>query len=253
MVCLNQEEDEGERGVASTVSGGSSNALTLLNDSSSYNAVSKKVQFDANMILVDAGMVARLDEEESDNFIGFLASLGEGDGRHAAKTILQFSSPTDDYTLTEEEKDAFIRDMEALFRKHCRGYGTNVRVGEVLREVLHLIRIHKVRIAANYATLVINALCIESLAHRVAPDYNLLDASRPLLQSYYRIIGPGGQSTGEAKVRANAITLVVASTGLSVLKFDHSFFYLISETITVSSLNNETMDATHVSQEIRIG
>jgi aarF domain-containing kinase len=155
--------------------------------------------FDANMILVDAGMVAKLDEEEADNFIGFLASLGEGNGRHAAEAALRFSPPGNGYDLLEEEKKAFIIDMEELFATNCQGYGTNVDVGGILRDVLQLIRKHKVRIDANYATLVINALCIEGLAKRVAPSYNVLDAAQPLLQSYFRICGTG-RSTSRVSI-----------------------------------------------------
>ena len=131
--------------------------------------------------IVDAGMVAELDEEESLNFIGLLASLGEGDGLAAANAVLGFSRTQQ---LSPEQAEAFCTDMIRLFREKCKGYGSKVDVGEVLRGVLRLIRIHHVRIDANYATLVVNALCIEGLAKRVCPDYNVLDSAKPLLQSY---------------------------------------------------------------------
>lgn len=137
--------------------------------------------FFCHITLVDAGMVAQLDDAESYNFIGLMSSLGAGDGRTAAEAVLRFS---DECVLTEDEKEAFTKDMIALFRQKCRGYGTNVDVGEVLRGVLEKIKIHQVRIGANYATLVINALCIESLAKRICPSYNVLDAARPLLSSH---------------------------------------------------------------------
>jgi len=85
------------------------------------------------------------------------------------------------------ERKAFTQDMIALFEERCRGYGNNVDVGHVLRGILGLIRVHKVRIDANFATLVVNALCIESLARTVCPSYNVLDAAKPLLQSYRRL------------------------------------------------------------------
>jgi len=77
--------------------------------------------------------------------------------------------------------------MCELFEERCRGYGTNVDVGYVLRGVLGLIRRHQVRIDANFATLVVNALCVQSLSEEVCPNYNLLDAAKPLLQSYRRL------------------------------------------------------------------
>ena len=50
-----------------------------------------------------------------------------------------------------------------------------------------LIRKYQIRIDANYATLVVNVLCIESLARQTFPTYNVLDAARPLLESYRRL------------------------------------------------------------------
>ncbi|GKY91355.1 hypothetical protein MPSEU_000107700 [Mayamaea pseudoterrestris] len=134
--------------------------------------------------LVDAGMVAQLTEEESSNFIGLLASLGEGNGRDAANFALNFSQEN---ALSEAEREAFRQDMDLLFQERCRGYHTNTDVGFVLRGVLDLIRQHRVRIGANYSTLVINALCIESLARNVCPSYHVLDAAKPLLRTYRKL------------------------------------------------------------------
>ena len=142
-------------------------------------AVSDKL----GITLVDAGMVAQLNDEESSTFIGILAALGEGDGRAAAEFALRFSIENN---MRERERAQFVQEMISLFAEKCRGYGTNVDVGEVLRRVLSLIRIHHVRIDANYATLVVNVLCVESLARRVCPSYNVLDAAKPLLQTYRR-------------------------------------------------------------------
>ena len=154
--------------------------LDMNGDVSAHPAVSVKA--DGNRVtLVDAGMVAQLTDDESAVFIGLLASLGEGNGREAAGFALQFSLEN---SISEEERQGFIQDMDDLFVERCRGYGTDVDVGHVLRGVLGLIRKHRVRIDANFATLVVNILCLESLARQVCPSYNLLDFARPLLQSY---------------------------------------------------------------------
>ncbi|KAG7365044.1 2-octaprenylphenol hydroxylase [Nitzschia inconspicua] len=134
--------------------------------------------------LVDAGMVAQLTEEESTTFIGLLCSLGEGDGRAAAEHAMRFSVENN---MSQKQRESFIEDMETLFGEKCSGYGTNVNVGDVLTSILGLIRKHHVRIDANYATLVINAMCVESLARRVCPSYNVLEAGRPMLQAYRKM------------------------------------------------------------------
>lgn len=164
--------------------------------------------------LVDAGMVAQLSQDESTNFIGLLCSLGDGDGRVAARCALRFSKDTQ---LTEEEQDSFVEDMDQLFKDRCGGYGTNVDVGYVLRGVLGLIRKHSVRIDANYATLVVNCLCIEGLARRVCPSYNVLDSARPLLQSYQGLCynkKDGSPNTNPSAVSYPCVKLFVTDIAL---------------------------------------
>jgi aarF domain-containing kinase len=171
--------------------------------------------------LVDAGMVAQLTDSESSIFIGLLSSIGEGDGKTAAAYALLFSLENH---MPEEAKNAFTNEMVQLFSESCRGYGTHVDVGNVLRSVLGLIRKHKVRIDANYATLVVNCLCIESLARQVCPSYNVLDAARPLLQSYRRLCynDDGSPKVGAQKTKYVKVwlSLMYAQKNLS----DNAFF-----------------------------
>ena len=68
----------------------------------------------------------------------------------------------------------------------------------MLRAVLELVRLHRVTIAGNYMTLVVNALCLEGLARELEPGYNVLDGAKPLLDTYgalplplFRVALPG--------------------------------------------------------------
>lgn len=157
----------------------------------------KRLRRMLGICLVDAGMVAQLSDEESSTFIGLLASLGEGNGRDAALFALRFSIENN---LDEETCEAFASDMEALFAERCRGYGTDVDVGHVLRGVLGLIRKYHIRIDANFATLVVNCLCVESLGRQLFPKYNVLDAAKPLLRTYRNLCyEPDGTPKPEAR------------------------------------------------------
>jgi aarF domain-containing kinase len=160
--------------------------------------------------LVDAGMVAQLTDEESSTFIGLLTTLGEGDGRAAAEFTLRFSIENH---MDKEESEAFVSEMSELFAEKCRGYGTNVDAGEVLRGILRLINAHHVRIDANFATLVINILCVESLARRVCPTYNVLDASRPLLQTYRKLCFQKDGITPRSKEGYHKVSAILMNTG----------------------------------------
>lgn len=138
----------------------------------------------ARVVLVDAGMVANLGLDEQRNFVGFLAAVGEGDGRDAGRFVLRWSAAQT--CASAEAQAAFVEAMAAFFATDCRGYGTEVDLGHVLRGVLTIVRIHQVRVDVNYATLVMNALCLDGLANSILPEYNVLDAAKPLLRAYAR-------------------------------------------------------------------
>lgn len=186
--------------VATTVSSRSSKRVTKRQKKKT--AIAPKVEdgFYGQVTLVDAGMVAQLDNNESTNYIGLISALGEGDGRAAAEAILKFKSDGNASSdLSAEEKEAFTIDIIELFEERCRGYGTNVDFGNVLRGVLGIVRKHHVQLGANYATLVVNSLCLDGLAKRVCPTYNLLDASKPLLRAYRALPNDNGENNVEKK------------------------------------------------------
>ncbi|EOD17069.1 putative ABC1 family protein [Emiliania huxleyi CCMP1516] len=83
--------------------------------------------------------------------------------------------------------DAFIGFLNAM------GAGDGAaaaRFGEVLRGVLALVRDRGVAIDANYMTLVTNVLCLEGMAGTLVPEYNVLDAARPLLDAHRALPRP---------------------------------------------------------------
>jgi len=140
------------------------------------------------IVLVDAGMVAQLKREEQENFIGFLHTLGAGDGEAASDCLLRFSR--EQTCASPEQRAAFRAAMSRLFAETCRGYGEAVDIGLVLRRTLQTLHEHRVRIDINYATLVLNLLCLEGLAAALQPSYSLLDGAKPLLEAYRSIPRP---------------------------------------------------------------
>jgi aarF domain-containing kinase len=137
----------------------------------------------ARLTLVDAGMVAALTECEQRTFVGFLAALGAGRADEAASCVLHFSSAGAEHR-TRDQIERFKSDMKTLFARVCRGYGTGTDLGNVLRGILKLMRIHQVPVDTNYATLVVNALCLEGMARTLLPTYSVLDAAKPMLVFY---------------------------------------------------------------------
>eukprot|EP01040_Poterioochromonas_malhamensis_P004695 gene4695-5031_t len=133
--------------------------------------------------LVDAGMVAILTPDQQKNFIGLIEAVGEGSGSEAADCVMNFSS----HEIAEDTKLSFRHDMINVFKRVAKGYGTDVSLGLVLREVLNLLRHYHITVEANYATLLMNVLCLDGMAHSILPTYNLLDGAKILLQFHRKM------------------------------------------------------------------
>lgn len=138
-----------------------------------------------SIVLVDAGMVAELTRLEQVNFMGLLECIGEGDARGAADHILDFST-AGRAQYSAETIVAFHTGMQQLFSRVCRGYGTGMDIGEILRGLLGVVRDHRITIETNYATLVMNALCLDGMALHLLPNYNVMDAAKPLFRFHRR-------------------------------------------------------------------
>jgi predicted unusual protein kinase regulating ubiquinone biosynthesis (AarF/ABC1/UbiB family) len=179
--------------------------------------------------LVDAGMVAQLTDYESAVFIGILSAIGEGDGMMAAQFALQFSHDNK-HRISSTDRTAFTNDMVLLFQERCRGYGTNVDLGHVLRGVLSLLGKYRVRVDSNFATLVVNVLCIQGLAYDVCPEYNVLDAAKPLLQTYRQLcFTKDGIPNGRNPRTSKFLKLRLWSTYIQKRISDNRFFHQLAQ------------------------
>merc|ERR1712194_100638 len=79
------------------------------------------------------------------------------------------------------------RDIEAMCASKCRGYGTGIDVGDVVRDMMQLMYRHEVPIDGNYATLVANMLCLEGMSRALEPQFSIIDVAFPLLRLHEKL------------------------------------------------------------------
>lgn len=130
------------------------------------------------LAVLDGGMAAHLTAEERRNFIGLLQAMGDGDGSAAAERVLGFSRKR------SSNAEAFVSDVSTMCTEKCKGYGTGLNMGVVIREMMQLMYRHSVPIDGNYATLIANMLCLEGMARELEPRFNVLDVAYPLLRGH---------------------------------------------------------------------
>lgn len=140
------------------------------------------------LVLLDAGMAACLTADERRNFIGLLQALGDGDGQAVAGSVLRFSRAA---RSPSESSTAFTEDVRAMCAEKCRGYGTGLDIGVVIRDMMQLMYRHNVPIDGNYATLIANMLCLEGMARELEPRFSVVDVAYPLLRAH-QLLGDRG-------------------------------------------------------------
>lgn len=134
------------------------------------------------VVVLDAGMAAHLTAPERQNFIGLLQAIGDGNGSLIADRILSFS-----VRQSCRDTGAFVAEVCELCAEHCRGYGTGLDIGRVVRGVMQLMHRHGVNMDGNYATLIANMLCLEGLTKDLNPNFNVIDAAYPFLRAHQLI------------------------------------------------------------------
>jgi len=132
---------------------------------------------------VDAGLAVELSERDRRNFKSFFRALGIGDGRLAAKLMMECAS---EQHCTHPE--AFQAGVERI----VRGVGLGgegsfnleaLKIGDVLIEVTSLIRQHKVKVEPNYTTLFTSIIILEGLGRQLNPSLDLFEFALPLLHN----------------------------------------------------------------------
>jgi len=130
---------------------------------------------------VDAGLATELSSRDQANFKRLFRALGMGDGRLAARLMLE--------NATEqqcEDVDGFERGMERILQGVGLGGPGSfnleaLRIGDVLLELTNLVRQHRVKVEPNFTTVVTAIIILEGLGRRLNPSLDLFDIALPML------------------------------------------------------------------------
>lgn len=131
---------------------------------------------------VDAGLAVELSERDRKNFKSFFRALGLGDGRLAAKLMME--------NATEQQcadPDAFQAGVERIVKGLGLGgdgsfnLGT-LKIGDVLIDVTSLVRQHRVKVEPNFTTLFTSIIVLEGLGRQLDPSLDLFEFAMPMME-----------------------------------------------------------------------
>lgn len=127
--------------------------------------------YHAELVFIDAGLVTELNDTNRTNFIALFRALSEFDG-YAAGELMAERSRTPE---TVVDKEVFALKVERLVdkvKKRTFALGS-VSIGDLLDQVLLLVRTHHVRMEGDFVLVVVAILLLEGLGRQLDPELDL--------------------------------------------------------------------------------
>lgn len=162
------------------------------------------------LIFIDTGLVTELNATNRTNFLDLFRAVAEFDGYKAGHLMCERCRQPDAVL----EKEVFALKMQHLVlnvKSHTLALG-NVKIGDILQQVLSMVRNHHVRLEGDFVNVVISILLLEGIGRNLDPDVDLLSSSLPILREL-------SAKSGAEMARHGDFSMVVVWMGLEARRF----------------------------------
>jgi predicted unusual protein kinase regulating ubiquinone biosynthesis (AarF/ABC1/UbiB family) len=135
---------------------------------------------------LDAGLCTRLSEVDQRNFLDLFEAVALGRGDEAGRLLLQRSKhcePGHEWPTTCLDPLGFVKGVQEIVGKVSMDSFrlSKVQIGNVLQQIMLLVRRHNVELESNFTTLVISIVILEGVGRQLNPDLDIFQAALPVL------------------------------------------------------------------------
>ncbi|EGW35438.1 uncharacterized protein SPAPADRAFT_64563 [Spathaspora passalidarum NRRL Y-27907] len=168
--------------------------------------------YHAEVCFLDVGLVTELNEVDRVNFLDLFKALSEFDGYHAGELMVERSRTPE----TVIDKEMFAFKVEKLVdRMKSRTFTLgNISIGDLLDQVIGMVRKHHVRMEGDFITVVVAILLLEGIGRQLDPQLDLFASSLPVL----RKLGVSKEGR-EILTNENALSMIKVWLALEVRQF----------------------------------
>ncbi|KAK3381994.1 hypothetical protein B0H63DRAFT_217639 [Podospora didyma] len=166
--------------------------------------------FRPQLIFIDTGLVTELNATNRRNFLDLFRAVAEFDGYKAGHLMCERCRQPD----VVLDKEVFALKMQHLVlgvKSRTLALG-NVRIGDILQEVLGMVRQHHVRLEGDFVNVVISIFLLEGIGRTLDPNIDLLSSSLPILRQL-------GAQSGKEMVQAGDFSMLMVWVGLETRRF----------------------------------
>jgi len=182
-------------------------------DTEAWDAELQKIDqegFRPQLIFIDTGLVTELNATNRTNFLDLFKAVAEFDGYKAGHLMCQRCRQPD--AVIDEEIFALKMQHLVLGVKSRTLALGNMKIGDILNEVLSMVRTHHVRMEGDFVNVVISILLLEGIGRSLNPDIDLLSSALPILRQL-------GAQSGGGMLRQGDFSMLKVWAGLEARKF----------------------------------
>lgn len=127
--------------------------------------------YHAEICFLDVGLVTELKHNDRVNFIELFRALSAFDGYNAGELMVERSRTPE----TAVNKEIFALKVERLVNKiKDRTFALgNISIGDLLDQVLGMVRQHHVRMEGDFVTVIVAILLLEGIGRQLDPNLDL--------------------------------------------------------------------------------
>lgn len=152
------------------------------------------VGYQPELVLLDAGLTVELTPKNRRNFLDLFSAVAQFDGERAGHLMVE-RCRTPDLVIDQE---GFATKMSSLILsvKSKTFSLAEIKISDVLSQVLMAVRDHHVKMEADFVNTVISILLLEGIGRQLDPSMDLFKSSLPILRSLGRQISRQEASRG---------------------------------------------------------
>ena len=200
-------------------------------NTAAWEAELKKIDaegFRPQLIFIDTGLVTELNETNRRNFLDLFRAVAEFNGYKAGHLMCERCRQPEAVL----DKEVFALKMQHLVlgvKSRTLALG-NVKIGDILQEVLGMVRAHHVRLEGDFVNVVISILLLEGIGRSLNPDLDLLSSALPILRQL-------SAQSGAEMAKQGDFSMILVWMGLETRRFLQASIEDVSSSVKSQFVN----------------
>lgn len=146
------------------------------------------------IVFIDAGLVTQLDAKNRQNFLDLFRAVAEFDGYRTGQLMVE-RSRSPELAIDTETFALKMQHLVLSVKRKTFSLG-QIKISDLLTEVLRNVRVHHVKMEGDFINTVISILLLEGIGRQLDPGLDLFASALPILRTL------GGQmATRESMTR----------------------------------------------------